>query len=233
MECSSKDRITNSRGKGGEAGERTRSRNHVYQEFVPSAAWTEDSNSHYLLVDLPDFKKEEVKLQVDASGQITVRGERLVNNNKYISFEKTFKAPENSDMDNITGKFDGEILYVTLPKKVQRKEATNEIRENIEGGVGKDNEQEKPSSVGERASELETNEEEEEEERKKKKERKKGSRVDEFGTETVKKWGEEDEVSVVEKAMGILMKNRDILLTAAFAFSLGVLVSRKFDSARY
>lgn len=41
------------RGKGGEAGERTRSRNHVYQEFVPSAAWSEDSNSHYLLVDLP------------------------------------------------------------------------------------------------------------------------------------------------------------------------------------
>ncbi|KAF2311346.1 hypothetical protein GH714_021947 [Hevea brasiliensis] len=105
-------------------GKRTRSQDHVVEEFVPSAAWTEDSHSHYLLVDLPDFRKEEVKLQVDTS-------------------------------------------------------------------------------------------------------------VDEFGRETIEKWGADPSSdSVVDKAMGILMKNKSILLTAVLAFSLGILVSRKFDSTR-
>ncbi|CAK7322867.1 unnamed protein product [Dovyalis caffra] len=96
---------------------RTRSRDHVVEEYVPGSAWTEDSDGHYLLVDLPDFKKEEVKLQVDNPGQITVSGERLVHYNKCIYFEQIFKLPENSDADNITGKFEGEILYVTVPKQ--------------------------------------------------------------------------------------------------------------------
>ncbi|KAJ9140421.1 hypothetical protein P3X46_031071 [Hevea brasiliensis] len=212
-------------------GKRTRSQDHVVEEFVPSAAWTEDSHSHYLLVDLPDFRKEEVKLQVDTrSGQITVSGERLANNNKYIYFEKKFKAPENSDIDKITGKFDGDILYVNLPKQVQRKEPKNERENNnIEGGVKKDSEQEKPSEARERSSEKMN----EEEERKKKEESKKGSSVDEFGRETIEKWGaDQSSDSVVEKAMGILMKNKSILLTAVLAFSLGILVSRKFDSTR-
>jgi hypothetical protein len=39
--------------RSGGIADRTRSRSHVVEEWVPSSAWTEDSNGHYLLVDLP------------------------------------------------------------------------------------------------------------------------------------------------------------------------------------
>lgn len=46
--------MANNRGmRSGGIADRTRSRSHVVEECVPSSAWTEDSNGHYLLVDLP------------------------------------------------------------------------------------------------------------------------------------------------------------------------------------
>ncbi|EEF52126.1 inactive protein RESTRICTED TEV MOVEMENT 2 [Ricinus communis] len=217
--------MENVKGKRGGVGERSRSRDHVVEEFVPSAVWTEDSDCHFLLVDLPDFEKEEVKLQVDQSGQITVSGERLVNSNKYIYFEKAFKSPENSDINKTTQKFDGGILYVTLPKKpqVEKKEP------NDEEGVAKDyddmqEKEEKTCGDHERSGESNIDGEQIQ----KKEKSKKGSRIDGFDKEIVEKW--EGECSLLEKATKILCKNKEVLLTAAIAFSLGMLVSRKLGS---
>lgn len=39
-------------------GEKTLTNNPIVKEFVPSSGWTEDSNGHYLLVDLPGTQPE-------------------------------------------------------------------------------------------------------------------------------------------------------------------------------
>nr|ACJ85163.1 unknown [Medicago truncatula] len=90
----------------------------VVEDIVPNSAWTEDSAAHYLVVDLPEFVKEDVKLQVDSSGRIVVKGERQASEQKRVRFHLSFPEPNDSEIDNIAGKFDGGILYVTLPKRI-------------------------------------------------------------------------------------------------------------------
>ncbi|KAJ6977356.1 inactive protein RESTRICTED TEV MOVEMENT 2-like [Populus alba x Populus x berolinensis] len=187
----------------GGIAERTRSRHHLVEEYVPSSAWTEDPNSHCLLVHLPDFRKEEVKLQVDDPGKLTVSGERLVNNSKCIYFEQTFKLPQNSDTDNITGKLDGEILYVTVPKQEETSEETSEEPDLNQ-----------PNTIGDQKNNNEILEE---------KESSSNSR-DCYRLVPRKYWGQEDEATPLERASSMIMKNKGILLVVVLGFSLGVLV---------
>ncbi|XP_065847465.1 22.0 kDa heat shock protein-like [Euphorbia lathyris] len=180
------------------------------KEFVPYAAWTEDSLNHFLLVDLPEFKKEEVKLQVEKSGEITISGKRLVNDNNYLYFEKTYKAPSNSDLEKVTGKFEGEILYVNVPKQAQDEVSEKKILESPENKkedekIIRGNIQEKIINKEEMMEKL-SNEEEEEE----------GSK--------------REKSSMLQRAIFMVKKNSHILVTAALAFTLGVLVSRKIET---
>ncbi|CAB4280929.1 unnamed protein product [Prunus armeniaca] len=49
-------------------------------KVVPFSEWMEDSKGHYLLLQLPNFKKGEVKVEVnDSAGHVTISGERQVN----------------------------------------------------------------------------------------------------------------------------------------------------------
>ncbi|KAB2633483.1 inactive protein RESTRICTED TEV MOVEMENT 2-like [Pyrus ussuriensis x Pyrus communis] len=212
------------------------------EKIVPSSDWTEDSNGHYLLVDLPDFKKEEVRLGVNISaGHITISGERQVNGKKTEYFEQNFTLPPNSDVDKITGKFDGEILYVTVPTvatavEEQRKEPETEY-ENVQGGaaavteppqIEKNENVEglRPKNEGEHGSnkvdgikygEI-------------RKLLGEGNRHIFFSAEDIRKW-EEEGGNIIRTAMEMLNKNKGIVMTAVVAFSLGMLVSRKFQSA--
>ncbi|KAJ6875330.1 hypothetical protein NC652_034905 [Populus alba x Populus x berolinensis] len=187
--------------RSGGVADRTRSRSHVVEECVPSSAWTEDSNGHYLLVDLPDFKKDEVKLQVDNSGQIVVSGERLVNNNsKVIYFEQKFKLPENSDTDKITGKFDGEILYVTVPK--QEETYIEPEYQNTATATATPTSDENHKRLEEKGS------------------------MDSNRLFSRKYWRQEDEATPLEMALEMIKKNKGVLLTAVLAFSLGIIVAR-------
>ncbi|KAI9175176.1 hypothetical protein LWI28_028553 [Acer negundo] len=195
--------------KRGSGADRPVSHNPIVQDFVPSYGWTEDSNGHYLLVDLPDFKKEEVKLQVDdTSGHVTISGERLTSDNRNIlRFEQTLTLPPDSDIDGILGKFESGIIYVTVPKlvTVQQEENRKNDNENDHGdGSNHVDEEEK---------------------------KEKNSRVDDFPEETIKKWEDKEPSNqLVSLAMRMLKENKQIVFTALLAFSLGVWVSRKVGS---
>ncbi|KAF5476950.1 hypothetical protein F2P56_003637 [Juglans regia] len=133
------ENVRDTRGHGG----RTRRQNAVVEQIVPSSGWTEDPSTHYLLVNLPGFKKDELKLQVTGSGDLMISGERKVDEEKIVYFEQTFEVPKNTDMDKTTGKFSAEILYVTIPKQVVEEKRTDE---NVEGnGSGSQREDEKKS----------------------------------------------------------------------------------------
>ncbi|GJM94061.1 hypothetical protein PR202_ga10673 [Eleusine coracana subsp. coracana] len=62
------------------------------------------------------FKKEEFKVQVDAGGRLTVRGERPAG---YVRFHKAFQLPPTANVDAVAGRFDGSVLSLTVPKKPQ------------------------------------------------------------------------------------------------------------------
>ncbi|TKY73420.1 Inactive protein RESTRICTED TEV MOVEMENT 2 [Spatholobus suberectus] len=124
----------------------------VAEEIVPNWGWTEDHSGHFLLVDLPEFRKEEVKLQVDGStGRIIVEGERQTNEQKRVHFELTFPVPADSDMDNISGNFDSEILHVYVPKRTSQEHRESEIEKASNGNVERPQEieSEEPNVVNE------------------------------------------------------------------------------------
>lgn len=180
-----------------------------------------------------------MKLQVDSSEQITVSGERLTSDNKYVTrFQQMFTLPPDSDVDKISGKYDGELLYVTVPKRAkaetskqpllipasasaseENKQQTDDIPENLVEETkdsqmpgGDDHACQKDNKVG------------------KNNKSEKDSCVDSFGEDFLRKWGNEPSQRF-EKGIKILQRNKGIIITALLAFSLGVLLSRKFGSA--
>ncbi|KAL7606762.1 hypothetical protein Lser_V15G18351 [Lactuca serriola] len=213
----------------------------TFEEFVPPSAWTEDSTYHYLLVDLPGFKRQELKLQADNKTHIVVSGERQERENKYKRFEQRFELPTNADVDKITGKLDGEILYISVPKKIEPQH--QEIKH---GGEIEAEPEPEPASASASASasvlesepEQMSSDEEDDDDKK----------SDANGNESDKKDGEKGIIERKEDkrvfnedwekeahlylriAIEKIRKNKGIVVTAIFAFSLGVMVSQKFQS---
>ncbi|KAJ0536400.1 putative alpha crystallin/Hsp20 domain, HSP20-like chaperone [Helianthus annuus] len=188
----------------------------VFEEFVPPSAWTDDSTC--LLVDLPGFKRQELKLQVDNQTHLVVNGERQVRENKYKRFEQRFELPKNVDTEKITGELDGEILFISVPKKVEHKH--QDIKhDNIPAPVS-DNIYSEESNKNKQPDAADVNEDEtDNKDGKRNKHRmcfdeNRGQKTDLF----------------LRLAMQKLKNNKGIVATAIFAFSLGVLVTQKFRS---
>nr|GEX95512.1 inactive protein restricted TEV movement 2-like [Tanacetum cinerariifolium] len=225
-------------------GDRESSNSLRFEEFVPPSAWTEDQTCHYLLVDLPGFKKQELKLQLDNQTHIVVSGERQVRENIYKRFEQRFELPNNAHIEKITGKLDGEILYISVPKKVEHEHQETK-QDGIHGGKmamsdpahapasvpasdvdededddDDDDDQEEKSDANEHENE---NEEESDNKDEKDLERNKHHMV--FDED----WGKEADL-YLRLAIEKLRKNKGIVMTAIFAFSLGLLVTQKFQS---
>ncbi|KAK2663969.1 hypothetical protein Ddye_002555 [Dipteronia dyeriana] len=202
------------------------SSNPIVRDFVPSSGWTEDSNARYLLVDLPDFSREEV--QVDTSSHVTISGERQTSDNRYIfRFQQNHTLPPDSDINSVSGNLDLErgIYYVTVPKLVstlRRREPEIQMREI-----------ENTNSVGFLEEHTRNDENDRGGRVDKEEKREKNSRVDDFPEEAIKKWEKEPNHQLVIRAMRMLKENKQIVFTTLLAFSLGALVSLKVGSRRH
>ncbi|KAL4584040.1 hypothetical protein LXL04_008630 [Taraxacum kok-saghyz] len=207
-----------------------------FEEIVPPSAWTEDATCHYLLVDLPGFKRQELKLQADNRTHIVVSGETQVRENKYKRFEQSFELPKNADVDKITGKLDSEILYITVPKKLEHHHQEVKYGGEIESEPKPEPE---PESESEPEPEPISNANEIESEPVPGPEHKSNANENknvENGIERKKhrmgsdeNWGKEADL-LLKLAIEKLKNNKGIVATAIFAFSLGMLVSHKFQS---
>lgn len=60
------------------------------------------------------FKKDDFKVQVDAGGRLTVRGERPAG---HVRFHRSFQLPPTANLDGVAGRFDGKVLSLAVPKK--------------------------------------------------------------------------------------------------------------------
>uniref|UniRef100_A0A7N2MNP6 SHSP domain-containing protein n=1 Tax=Quercus lobata TaxID=97700 RepID=A0A7N2MNP6_QUELO len=225
-------------------GGRAPLRDHIVEEFVPYSGWTEDVNGRYLLIDLPGFKSEEVKLTIDGSGNMTATGQRQVNEDKTVYFDQSFKLPENSDVDKISGRFDGEILYVTVPKQaVEEKREHETVKENVsdkakqiehekpinDESLNRDHHHhhhhDKPGNIHGHDSEMEKRSNTGNIHGHDSETEKRSSRNAPmcFSKETIEGW--ENESGLLGSAVKLLKRNKGIVMAAVLAFSLGVLVT--------
>ncbi|KAK7354201.1 hypothetical protein VNO80_19660 [Phaseolus coccineus] len=200
------------------------------EEIVPNSGWTDDHSGHFLLVDLPEFKKEEVSLQVDgSSGHIIVKGERYTNEQKRVHFELKFAVPADADMENISGNFDNEILHVHVPKRGSQEHRESGIEKASNGHFERPHETESEEhdgvkeDYGTQRYHTAHDEDSENEERRNKYTHK----MDDYSENLTRKW---EQKHISRAIVEVLVRNKGVVTTAILAFSFGLYVSHKFHS---
>ena len=113
-------------------------------EGLTVAAWTprvditEDEKEYLIKADLPEVKKEEIKVQV-TDHTLAITGERKAEKEEkgkkyhciertYGSFERSFLLPDGADAAKITSEFKDGVLKVHLPKVPVPAVKTTEVK---------------------------------------------------------------------------------------------------------
>ena len=108
-------------------------------DWTPVADITEDEKEYLIKAELPEMKKEEVKVTVE-NGVLTISGERKFEKEEkkkkyhrvergYGTFVRSFTLPEDADANKVKAEFKNGLLRVHLPKSEKAK--PKEIEVNI------------------------------------------------------------------------------------------------------
>jgi len=101
-------------------------------DWIPSVDITESKENFVVKAELPEVKKEDIKVAVDKN-ILTISGERRseVKDEKehriersYGSFSRSFSLPDNVDTINIHAKNENGMLYLTIPKAEAKEKLT-------------------------------------------------------------------------------------------------------------
>ncbi len=95
-------------------------------EWAPVVDIVEDDHEYLIKAELPELKKEEVKVSVE-NGVLAISGERKLEKEEkgkkyhrveraYGSFRRCFSIPEDADGDKVTAEFKEGLPRVHLPK---------------------------------------------------------------------------------------------------------------------
>ena len=95
-------------------------------DWSPQVDITEDDKEYLVKADLPEIKKDEVKVTVE-NGVLSISGERKSEKEEknktyhriersYGSFERTFTLPEDADAPKMRAEFKEGVLRVHMPK---------------------------------------------------------------------------------------------------------------------
>ena len=95
-------------------------------EWSPKVDITEDNKEYIVKADLPELKKDDVKVAVE-NGVLSISGERKSEKEEkgkkfhriersYGSFERTFTMPEDADTAKMKADFKDGVLRVHVPK---------------------------------------------------------------------------------------------------------------------
>nr|ACU23583.1 unknown [Glycine max] len=92
--------------------------NFDYQDFDPFFEWSEDEGSATLIVMLPGFTKEQLRVQVTSTPVLRINGERQIVENKRHRFSREFSIPPYCDTNDVSAKFEGGVLSIKFPKLI-------------------------------------------------------------------------------------------------------------------
>jgi HSP20 family protein len=106
-------------------------------EWSPSVDIAENEKEFIVKAELPDVKKEDIKVNVE-DGTLSISGERKVEKEEkdlkfhrieraYGRFERSFTLPNAVDADKITSEYKEGILTVHVPKNPKPKSSVHEI----------------------------------------------------------------------------------------------------------
>ena len=107
-------------------------------EWAPSVDISEDDKEWLVKADLPEVKKEDVKVTVE-NGVLTVTGERKFEKEEkdkkyhriersYGNFFRSFTLPEGADGAKVSADFKDGVLKVHLPKNEKAKAKAVEVK---------------------------------------------------------------------------------------------------------
>ena len=107
-------------------------------EWSPRVDITEDDKEYVIKADLPEVKKEDVKLTVE-DGVMCISGERHYEKEEkgkkyhrveraYGSFMRSFAVPENVDGTKVSAEYKNGVLNVHLPKSEKTKSKSLEVK---------------------------------------------------------------------------------------------------------
>ena len=107
-------------------------------QWSPLADITEDEKEYLIRAELPDMKKEDVRLTVE-NEVLAISGERKFEKEEkgkkyhrveraYGSFVRSFTLPEDADGSKVSADFKDGMLQVHLPKSQKAKPKTIEIK---------------------------------------------------------------------------------------------------------
>ena len=107
-------------------------------EWTPLVDLAEDDKEYLIKAELPEVKKEDVKVTVE-NGVLTITGERKFEkeeeNKKYHrieraygSFMRSFTLPQDAAGDKINAEFKDGVLKVHLPKSAEAKPKSIDVK---------------------------------------------------------------------------------------------------------
>jgi len=120
-------------------GRRTNGRDDItLADWAPLADITEDDKEYVIKAELPDVKKEDVKVTVE-NGVLTIAGERKFEkeekNKKYHrversygSFVRSFALPDLAAADKVKAEFKDGMLTVHVPKSEKARTKQVEVK---------------------------------------------------------------------------------------------------------
>lgn len=119
------------------AGDSTREAMTV-AEWAPLVDITEDDKEWLVKAELPEVKKEEVKVTVE-NGVLTISGERKLEKEEktrkyhrveraYGNFWRTFALPDGADSSKVNAEFKDGVLKVHLPKSEKSKPKAIDVK---------------------------------------------------------------------------------------------------------
>lgn len=98
----------------------------VQAEWAPLVDIAEDEKSYFIKAELPEVKKEDVKVNLE-SGVLTISGERRFEKEEkgkryhrveraYGTFSRSFTLPENADASKVNAEYKDGVLQVHVAK---------------------------------------------------------------------------------------------------------------------
>lgn len=107
-------------------------------EWSPQVDIIEDDKEYLVKTDLPEMKKDAIKINVE-NGMLSISGERKSEKEEknkkfhrversYGRFERAFTVPEDAEGSKISADFKDGVLKVHLPKSPAAKPKTIEVK---------------------------------------------------------------------------------------------------------
>ncbi len=107
-------------------------------EWTPLADITEDDKEYLIKAELPEMKREDVKVTVE-NRVLTITGERKVEQEQkkkkyhrvergYGTFMRSFTLPDDADFNKVNAEFKNGLLTVHVPKSEHAKPKQIEVK---------------------------------------------------------------------------------------------------------